>query len=130
MKNNNYNKIYITFGLFFLITFFGALNISHAANHDFTGLPLTADGWTDIEAMVQEDSRIIYVSTSGNDTTGIYNLPADQALIGEYSVLEPNESQINPYQTLAAGYTQLRNGYPDFLLLKRGESWSSEGLND
>jgi hypothetical protein len=98
--------------------------------HDFTGLPLTEDGWTDIESLVQSDSRVIYVSTSGDNATGRYNSPSDAALTGSYSVLEPNESAISPYQTLAAGYAQLRTGYPDFLLLKRGNSWASEGLND
>lgn len=52
------------------------------------------------------DSRIIYVSSSmGDDSnTGL--------------------SESSPKRSLAAGFALLRNGYPDHLLLKRGDTWN------
>lgn len=52
------------------------------------------------------DSRVIYVSSStGNDSNN-------------------GLSQQSPKKTLAAGYGLLRDGYPDWLLLKSGDTWN------
>lgn len=64
---------------------------------------LNAQGWTDITASA--DSRIVYVSSTGSDANS-----------GLSSAL--------PKATIAAGYALLRTGYPDQLLLKKGDSWS------
>ncbi len=94
--------------------------------HDFTGLPLTADGWTDLHAMINSDgytdARIVYVSNSGNDSSGQVYSRNSSAIGGQ--PLNPTGS-IAPYATLAAAYNQLRNGYPDVMLLRRGDSWTS-----
>jgi hypothetical protein len=93
--------------------------------HFFTGLPITDNGWTDLLAMIQhpdryKDSRIVYVSTSGNDSTGeIYSVGA--SIIGANPYIPAGD--IKPYASFSAAYDQLRNGYPDILLLKRGEEW-------
>lgn len=61
-------------------------------------------GWTDFTA--SGDSRIVYVSSSdGNDSNDGLSSGAPKA-------------------TIAAGYSLLRHGYPDWLLLKRGDTWS------
>lgn len=88
--------------------------------HSFTGLPLTSDGWTNLQALVKSDSRIVYVSTSGNDNTGIYYSP-DNSAIGA-NPFSPTGS-ILPYATFTTAYKQLRDGYPDIILFKRGDSW-------
>ncbi len=54
------------------------------------------------------DSRIVYVSTSGSD--------ANDGL-----------SAATPKATITAAYNLLRDGYPDWLLLKRGDSWTNPG---
>lgn len=104
---------------------------SAADVHDFTGLPMTEDGWTDLLAMYQDsstytDSRIIYVSTSGNDSTAQDYSPGDSAVGSD--PFNPSGTII-PYRTLDAAYRRLRDGYPDLLLLKRGDQWNESFLN-
>jgi hypothetical protein len=61
------------------------------------------DGWTILAP--SQDSRIIYVSSSsGNDSNS-------------------GLSESAPKRTLAAGFALLRNGHPDWLLLKSGDTW-------
>lgn len=73
-------------------------------------------GWSVI--LPSEDSRLIYVSSSsGNDTTGLVVSPS--------SVLDINDpSAIKPFKTIEAALRQVRNGYPDWILLRRGDKWS------
>src|SRR5262249_30231035 len=64
---------------------------------------LDGNGWTVFTA--SSDTRKIYVSSSmGND----FN-----------SGLSPS----TPVKTIAKGLSLLRDGYPDWLLLKKGDSW-------
>lgn len=97
------------------------------STHDFTGLPLTSDGWHDFAAMVQasgkyDDARIVYVSTSGNDGTAVV-YSKGHATIGS-NPFQPSGTPA-AYATISAAYSQLRNGYPDIMLLKRGDTWAS-----
>uniref|UniRef100_UPI00126810DB right-handed parallel beta-helix repeat-containing protein n=1 Tax=Aquimarina megaterium TaxID=1443666 RepID=UPI00126810DB len=63
-----------------------------------------ADGWTILNQ--SSDSRVIYVSSSdGNDTND-------------------GLSETSPKATIAAAYTLLRDEYPDWLLLKRGDTFN------
>lgn len=63
----------------------------------------SAPGWTALQP--SPDSRVIYVSSSlGND--------ANDGL-----------SPQHPKSTIAAGRALLRNGYPDWLCLNRGDVW-------
>ncbi len=98
----------------------------YAVLHDYTGLPMTDDGWTDLQGMFQDssrynDSRIIYVSTSGNDNTAIDYSPGNAAIGND--PFNP-VGYVSPYATLEAAYARLRNGYPDIMLLKRGDVWT------
>jgi hypothetical protein len=65
------------------------------------------NGWTVIQRSA--DSRVIYVSASGNDS----NSGTDVR---------------HPIQTVARGLSKLRNAMPDWLLLRRGDSFSG-GIN-
>ena len=57
------------------------------------------------ELVPSSDSRIIYVSSSeGNDAN-------------------TGEDEANPVATIAKGITLLRNGFPDWLLLRKGDTW-------
>jgi hypothetical protein len=68
---------------------------------------LDEDGWTILNP--SEDSRIIYVSSSEGDD-------ANDGLSPE-----------TPIQTIAKGVWMLRDGYPDWLMLKAGDIWN-EGI--
>lgn len=61
-------------------------------------------GWTDFTPSA--DTRVIHVSTSGNDAN---------------NGLSPS----TPKRTIAAGKALIRNGFPDWLLLKRGDVFDS-----
>ncbi len=69
--------------------------------------PPPSVGWTDLTPPA--GSAVIYVSaSSGNDTS--------------------TGTQTAPLKSLAAGYAKLRDGFPDQLLLKCGDTWG-EWLN-
>jgi len=58
-----------------------------------------------IEPVAAADTRRVYVSTAGSDSNN-------------------GLSEATPVKTLRKGYALLRNGYPDWLLLKRGDTFS------
>lgn len=67
--------------------------------------PLDPDGWSVITP--SPDSRIVYVSSSmGSDSN---------------DGLSPS----TPKRSMTAGYDLLRDGYPDWMVLKRGDTWPS-----
>ncbi len=65
--------------------------------------PLTPEGWTALAP--DATSRVIYVSSSQGDDAN--------------SGLSPS----SPVRSIAAGYDLLRDGFPDWLLLCRGDEW-------
>jgi hypothetical protein len=70
----------------------------------YPGMTVGADGWTALAP--SSDTRIVYVSSSsGSD--------ANDGL-----------SQGTPKQTLAGAFPLLRDGYPDWLVLKSGDTWT------
>jgi hypothetical protein len=88
-------------------------------------LPLQdSNGWSIFTP--SQDSRLVYVSSSnGNDTTAEYYLPTSPNVGSDY---QSPAGPIKPYASLAAAISQLRNGYPDYLILKRGDSWTGAGI--
>lgn len=101
---------------------------SWAHLHDFTNLPMTRDGWTDLLAMYQHadyynDSRIIYVSAAGDDSSAQIYSPGDD-VVGD-DPFEP-VGAVEAFRTLSAAYAELRDGHPDLMLLKRGDVWDEE----
>jgi len=84
-------------------------------------LPLV-DGWTQFTAPA--DARIIYVSdTDGNDASAQVYAPGD-AQVGGNPFLPAGV--IQAYKTISAARTQLRNGFPDWILLKKGDTFSDQ----
>ena len=72
------------------------------------GVYQDADGWTNFDA--SPDTRIVYVSDSeGSD--------ANSGL-----------SDSDPVKSISAGISKLRSGMPDWLLLKRGDTWTDQTL--
>jgi hypothetical protein len=73
--------------------------------------------------MPSASSRIIYVdATNGNDATG-----SPTTLANQPDPFQPDGNEL-PYQTIAAGLAQMRDGFPDWLLLKRGQEWEESIL--
>lgn len=120
MKSNTH-----AFHAFILVSF---LLLSTGASygsskvHDFTGFPLTDTGWTDLTALIQPSSRIVYLSNSGDDATARHYSHSD--------FVDPlNPDHVQAYSTLSEAYNQLRDGFPDVLLLKRGDVWDANWPN-
>lgn len=72
-------------------------------NRTLFAVNLGADGWTTFTPSA--DSQVIYVSTSGSDTNS-------------------GTSQSSPLRSLGAAKRKLRDGKPDWILLKRGDVWN------
>jgi hypothetical protein len=66
-------------------------------------LPTTTEGFTDLEP--SDDSRVIYVSSSEGDDTN------------------DGLSEDSPLKSVDAGLNTLRDGFPDWVLFKRGDTW-------
>lgn len=93
--------------------------------HDITGLRLNSAGWTDFEALTAtgyESARVVFVSNTGNDgTASIYGIN-DVAFDGN-GMFQP-VAAVNAYATTAAANAQMREGFPDIMLLNRGDEWA------
>ncbi len=82
-------------------------------------LPVGKDGWTVFTPSA--DTRLIYVSSSaGDDATGATYAPGAAAVGGE--PFQPS-GPIHAFKTIAAAQKLARDGFPDWVLLKRGDSW-------
>lgn len=83
----------------------------------FTGFPRDDNDLSILEP--SSDSRIVYVdATLGNDGTGVIYTQAQAP--------DPyNYSPANPYLTITAAIALMRDGFPDWILLKTGESWDT-----
>ncbi|WP_417498674.1 hypothetical protein [Methylophaga sp.] len=77
--------------------------------------PQDRNGWSIITP--DTETRIVYVSsTEGNDSLARPYLSAE--------VSDPfNPSGIHAYRTIKAAYSQLRNGKPDWILFKKGDTF-------
>ena len=72
-------------------------------------------GWSILTP--SEDSRLIYVSSSaGDDETAEYYAPRDISDIQAPGL-------IKPFKTVHAALDQVRDDYPDWILLLRGDTW-------
>ncbi len=109
------------------------IQCSIALHAQVDSLPRDANGWTVFTPAA--DSRIIYVSSSeGDDDTGTY-YDKDAAEIGA-DPFQP-AGAIMPYATVSAAFAVARDGYPDWVLFKKGDVWYSgcnakngRGLNE
>jgi hypothetical protein len=80
-----------------------------------------ANGWSRLNP--SSDSRLIYVSSSeGNDETAQIYHRQDSEIGG--NPFNPS-SNIKPFASIDASLEQAREGYPDFILLKRGDVWTT-----
>ena len=77
--------------------------------------PRDQNGWTILTP--SEDSRLMYVSSSeGDDDTALaYNVSEVD------NVFDP--SNVSAFKTILAARKLTRDGYPDWILLKKGDEW-------
>ena len=94
---------------------------------EFNLYPRETNGWDESGWSIitpAEDTRLIYVSSSsGDDATAEF-----YALRDVLSVEEPG--LIKPYKTIAAAMVNAREGYPDWILLLRGDVWEVDYNTD
>jgi len=108
------------FGFFVLFFALQFPCITFSGNID---LPKDASGWTIFKP--SDDSRIMYVDAGGNDTTAtIYD--DDDSAVGT-DPFNPIGS-INAFATYAAALKQAREGYPDWILFKRGDTFTMSAI--
>ena len=88
---------------------------------EFTVPAQDNNGWSVLTPSA--DSRLIYVSEDGNDTTAEFYLPYNDE-IGN-NPYNPSGT-IKAYATIDAAMEQARSGYPDYVLLKRGDTWKHD----
>ena len=69
---------------------------------------VSPDGWTVVQPSA--DTRIVYVSNSGGSDSN------------------SGLSEESPVKTIARGISLVRPGMPDWMLLKRGDTWTNENL--
>ena len=84
----------------------------------FNYLPLDADGWTILTPSA--DSRLIYVSETGNDGTAQDYLLSTLPNVGAWEA----PGAVSAYQTIDAAKARLRSGYPDYILFKCDDEFS------
>jgi len=87
---------------------------------EFNLYPREINGWDESGWSIitpSEDSRLIYVSSSlGDDETAEFYAPRDIADVEDPGL-------IKPFKTIEAANANTRDGYPDWILLHRGEVW-------
>lgn len=77
-------------------------------------LPQDSEGWTIFTPST--DSRIMYVSADGNDATG--------KIYSSIDFTDPfKPSGELAFATYAAAYANTRSGYPDWILVRRGDTF-------
>lgn len=80
--------------------------------------PKDSDGWSIIKPDIE--TKIVYVSSSeGDDSSG-------QPYNGVGMVDPFNPSEVKPYKTIEKAYAQIRDGKPDWILLKKGDKFELE----
>ncbi len=100
---------------------FIVLLINLIGNFGHAQVPII-NGWSQFSPSA--DSRLIYVSdVSGNDATAQHYL-SNSVQVGTDPFLPVGT--IQPYKTLDAAKAQLRPGFPDWILFKRGETWINQ----
>ncbi|MFW5682802.1 MAG: right-handed parallel beta-helix repeat-containing protein, partial [Phycisphaeraceae bacterium] len=77
------------------------------------------DGWTVLTPA--PDTRILYVSSSEGSDAGGYRYSTLDEVGGD--AFNPLPGTYEPYETIQAAYDDLRDGKPDWVLLRRGDEW-------
>lgn len=117
LPQNSHNRCvqicFINFIILFLAIHFPSISFSA-----YIDLPRDVSGWTVFTPST--DSTIVYVSSSGNDSTCVGYLP-NNPLIGP-DPFNP-VGAIQPCRTYSAAYAKTHPDMPDWVLIKRGDTF-------
>lgn len=80
--------------------------------------PVDSEGWSIFRATA--DTRILYVAANGDDASALVYEPTDPAVGPD--PFSPGED-IKPFGDMNTALKKQRPGMPDWILLKRGDSW-------
>lgn len=103
----------IRYIVFCLAVFLPAIVLASALS-----LPRNESGWTIFTP--SSDSRIMYVAADGNDGTGVVYTNANHP---DWSNPQNPSGAINAFATYSAAFANARDGYPDWILFKRGDTF-------
>ncbi len=81
-------------------------------------LPKTPEGWSIFTP--SEESLIVYVSNNGNDDTAKAYTPKE---LGTSPLTPPQHITLRPFKTFKAAFKKTRKNKPDWILIKRGDSF-------
>ena len=101
-----------------LVVMFFVIHLPGISFSSDLNLTKDATGWTVFTPSA--DTRIMYVSSNGDDSTGqVYSSASPEVGSDPFNPT----SKIQPFATYTAAYKHAREGYPDWILFKRGESF-------
>jgi hypothetical protein len=80
--------------------------------------PIDSDGWSIFRAT--PDTRILYVAADGDDSSAVVYEPDNRAVGPD--PFHP-AGDVKPFQDINAALKKQRSGFPDWILLKRGDTW-------
>ncbi|WP_428243555.1 right-handed parallel beta-helix repeat-containing protein [Gynuella sp.] len=104
---------------FFLYGHAEAVEMNVSWESQFNLPPQDEAGWSILKPST--DSRLIYVSiVNGNDLDAKVYSKADPEIGEDY---QNPKGPIKPFGSLSAAMAQLRDGFPDYLLFNRGETF-------
>ena len=96
------------------------VSVTSPESSDFNLYPRETTGWDESGWSIispSEDSRLIYVSSSsGNDDTGEF--VSSNSVVDIYY-----PAGVKPFRTIDAALSKTRTGFPDWVILKRGDTW-------
>lgn len=101
-----------------LLTFSILLILPTLAFSAALDLQQDAEGWTIFTP--SSDTRVMYVSATGNNTTGTVYTSANHP---DWTHPQSPSGTINSFASFAAAYANVRQGYPDWVLFKRGDTF-------
>ncbi|MEF3692484.1 MAG: hypothetical protein V3574_05530 [Candidatus Moraniibacteriota bacterium] len=133
-------KIKLTKIIFCLFLSFSGSKISLAANHYFTGLPLDSRGFHDFQAIIDYadygNARVVFVSTSDGVASPSTPYYSTSVLTFDSNGFFQAPEEVQAYSSIATAASQMRSGYADIMLLKRGDTfnetpnrWSKNGYS-
>ena len=105
------------FSITFLLLFIFSLQLPGHAEQ--IALEKDNEGWTIFKPSA--DSRIVYISQEGDDSTAQYYSISDEEINSD--PYKPN-TNIRAFATFSAAYAVTRNNYPDWILFKRGDTYN------
>ena len=102
----------------FELTVIDAEGLTDNATVDVLSLPGLMERFTP-----SEDTNIIYVSNTYGDDSKATPIASNEIS----DPMSPTDS-VTPFKTLKAAMSHVRDGFPDWILLKRGETWTNESF--